>query len=174
MGPLLKPVTDLITDLDLGMYMPQSIMLGVFHDLNEKWAILGSVGWDDWSEFGQVDVSVDDSPDVTDELKFDDTWHVGIGGQYKYNKKWLHSAGYSYDTGLSGKKHRSLAIPMGDMHRLGIGTEYRKRDDLTIGAAMDILWEGTLQVNRDSNGGHVDGQYENVFMTFFTVYAKWQ
>ena len=174
MGPLTGAITDQITKLDLGMKMPQSVMLGVFHDLNDKWAILGSAGWDQWSKFGAVEVSVDESPEVTEDLKFDDTWHVGIGGQYKYNSKWTHSAGYSYDTGLSGKKHRSLAIPMGDMHRFGVGTEYKKRDDLTIGVASDILWEGTLQVNADSDGGHVDGQYENVFLFFVTVYAKWQ
>jgi len=174
MGPLTGAITDQVKKLDLGMTMPQSIMLGVFHDLNEKWAILGSVGWDDWSEFGHVDVSVDDSPEVTDELKFDDTWHVGVGAQYKYTQKWTINTGFSYDTGLSGKKHRSLAIPLGDMYRLGIGTEYKKRNDLTIGGAMDFLWEGDLLIDSDSNGGRVSGEYSNVFMTFFTVYAKWQ
>ena len=39
---------------------------------------------------------------------------------------------------------------------------------------MDILWEGDMSVNRSSNGGTVSGEYQNVFITFFTVYAKWQ
>jgi long-chain fatty acid transport protein len=174
MGPLTGAITDQITKLDLGMKMPQSVMLGVFHDLNDKWAILGSVGWDQWSKFGYVDVSVDESPEVTDDLKFDDVWHFGVGAQYKYKPRWIINTGVAYDTGLSGKKHRSLAIPMGKMYRFGIGTEYRKRNDLTIGAAMDIMYEGDLQVDNESDGGRVDGEYENVFLSFFTVYAKWQ
>jgi long-chain fatty acid transport protein len=174
MAPLTKEITDLVDELDLGMKMPQSVMLGVFHELNDKWAVLGSVGWDQWSRFGHVDVSVDDSPEVTDNLKFDDVWHFGVGAQYKYSEKWLFNTGVAYDTGLSGKKHRSLAIPMGKMYRWGVGTEYRKRNDLTIGAAMDIMYEGDLQVNSESGGGRVDGEYENVFLSFFTVYAKWQ
>ena len=174
MGPVTGAITDLIDELDLGMKMPQSVMLGVFHDLNDKWAILGSVGWDQWSKFGAVEVSVDDSPEVTDDLKFDDVWHFGVGAQYKYTPKWTINTGVAYDTGLSGKKHRSLAIPMGKMYRLGVGTEYRKRNDLTIGAAMDIMYEGDLQISSDSGGGRVDGEYENVFLSFFTVYAKWQ
>ena len=34
-GPAIKLVTDLIDGLDLEMKMPQSVMLGVFHDLND-------------------------------------------------------------------------------------------------------------------------------------------
>ena len=63
---------------------------------------------------------------------------------------------------------------MGEMSRLGGGFEYKKRNDLTLGAAMDIMWEGQLSVNAASNGGTVSGEYQNVFITFFTVYAKWQ
>ena len=63
---------------------------------------------------------------------------------------------------------------MCEMSRIGGGVEYRKRNDLTLGAAMDILWEGDMSVNRSSNGGTVSSEYQNVFITFFTVYAKWQ
>jgi len=63
---------------------------------------------------------------------------------------------------------------MCEMSRIGGGVEYRKRNDLTLGAAMDILWEGDMSVNRSSNGGTVSGEYQNVFIAFFTVYAKWQ
>ena len=31
-----------------------------------------------------------------------------------------------------------------------------------------------MSVNRSSNGGTVSSEYQNVFITFFTVYAKWQ
>jgi hypothetical protein len=63
---------------------------------------------------------------------------------------------------------------MGEMTRVGGGVEYRKRDDLTVGAAMDILWEGDLSLNAASGGGTISGEYENVFIAFFTAYAKWQ
>jgi len=169
------PLTNLINDLDLGIKMPQSVMLGVFHDLNDKWAILGSVGWEEWSEFGHVHVSVGPFlPGVTENLKFDDTYHVGIGAQYQYDSKWRYSAGVSYDSALSDGAHRSPVIPMGEMFRFGGGVEYKKRSDLTVGAAMDIMWEGDLSLNASSDGGTISGEYENVFLAFLAVYAKWQ
>jgi long-chain fatty acid transport protein len=172
--PLVKEITDQIDGLDLGVKMPQSIMLGVFHDLNDKWAVLGSVGWEEWSEFGHVDVTVDDTPEVRTDLTYNNVYHVGVGAQYQYSSKWRYSAGLSYDSALSDGRHRSAMIPMGEMVRFGGGVEYKKRKDLTIGTAMDIMWEGDLSFNNKSNGGRVSGEYENVFLAFFTVYAKWQ
>ena len=174
MGPLTGAITDQIIKLDLGMNMPQAVMLGAYHDLNEKWAVLGSVGWEQWSRFGALEVSVNESPDVTAELEYDDVWHVGVGAQYKYNSKWTINGGFSFDTALSSDKHRSLAIPLGKMYRFGTGAEYKKRNDLTLGAAITVMYEGNLPIDADSNGGHVSGRYKNVSLTFVTVYEKWQ
>ena len=172
--PVIQAITDLIPGLDLGLKMPQSVMLGVFHDINDKWAVLGSLGWEEWSRFGHVEVSVGSSPDVTTDLKYENVYHVGIGAQYQYDSKWRYSAGYSYDSALSKGKHRSAMIPMGEMSRIGGGVEYKKRSDLTVGAAMDIMWEGDLSLNGASGPGTLSGEYENVFLAFFAVYAKWQ
>ena len=173
-GPAIKVITDLIPGLELDVKMPQSVMLGVFHDINDKWAVLGSLGWEEWSRFGHVEVSVGSSPDVVTDLKYENTYHVGIGAQYQYDSKWRYSAGYSYDSALSKGAHRSAMIPMGEMSRIGGGVEYKKRSDLTVGAAMDIMWEGDLSLNGSSGPGTLSGEYENVFLAFFAVYAKWQ
>lgn len=167
-------ITSRIDKLDLGIKMPQSLILGVFHELNEQWAVLGSVGWDDFSEFGKVHVSVDDSPEVTDDLEFKDTYHVGVSAQYQADPRTLYSFGFSYDSALSSDRHRSLDVPMGEMYRFGAGMEHKQADNLTLGAAIDFLWEGDLPVDTASDGGTVSGEYENVSLTFFTVYAKWQ
>ena len=173
-GQNTSAITSQIKNLDLGLKMPQSLILGVFHELNDKWAILGSVGWDDFSEFGKVHVQVDGTSGVTENLGFDDTYHVGVAAQYQSDPKLLYSFGFSYDSALSSNKHRSLEVPLGDMYRFGVGMEQKKGDDLTLGGAIDIMWEGDLPFDNDSGGGTVSGEYTNVSLTFFTFYAKWQ
>ena len=101
------PLNNIINKLDLGMNMPQSVMLGVFHDLNDKWAILGSLGWEEWSEFGKIDVSVGPTPTATADLKYDNTYHVGIGAQYQYNSKWRYSKVTQPEPGYPNR----LALP---------------------------------------------------------------
>ncbi len=39
------------TLLDLGMTIPQMIMLSVYKELSPKWAVLGNLGWQQGSRF---------------------------------------------------------------------------------------------------------------------------
>ena len=43
--------------LDLGMTVPQHVILSGYHELTEAWAVMGNFGWDNWSQFGKVDVA---------------------------------------------------------------------------------------------------------------------
>ena len=36
--------------------LPQQVMLGGYHELTDTLAIMGNLGWQDWSEFGDVGV----------------------------------------------------------------------------------------------------------------------
>ena len=58
--------------------MPQTVMASIYHELNHQWALLGNVGWQDWSNFGNIDVSVASAnpPTVfTVDADYKDTWH---------------------------------------------------------------------------------------------------
>ena len=86
LGPLGgQPIFQNPPNLKLGMTVPQMVMVGVYHELNSKWAVMADVGWQDWSQFGKVDVGVDSAnpSDFTANLKYEDTWHGAIGAQYK-------------------------------------------------------------------------------------------
>jgi long-chain fatty acid transport protein len=40
------------------MTIPETVMFSVFHEINNQWAIMGNIGWQDWSESGQIPVSI--------------------------------------------------------------------------------------------------------------------
>jgi long-chain fatty acid transport protein len=81
--------------LNLGITVPQSVMLSAYHELSPKWAIMANVGWQNWSQFGKVDVGVDSATpqSLTANLSYQDTWHGAIGAQYRASEKWRRSAG---------------------------------------------------------------------------------
>ena len=166
-----------IDSVDLGMKMPQSIMAGIFHQFNDKWAFLGSVSWDDWSQFERIHVKVDGTGfNRTVHGNFDDVWHFGVGTQYQYTDKWMFTAGFSYDTGLASSSNRPIELPLGDMYRYGLGFKYKKSDRVTLGAGLSFLWEGDLRVQPAGtpvSGGQVSGKYENVSITFLSLLAQW-
>ena len=65
LGPVLEAVLrsrGLTTNnLDLSMTVPQMVMFSAYHEFNKQWAIMGNVGWQNWSRFGQVDVGINSS-----------------------------------------------------------------------------------------------------------------
>ena len=63
--------------------MPQAVMLSDYHELNNRWAVVGNMGWQDWSEFGKVGVSLtsQDASSLTVDRNYKDTWHVAVGCQ---------------------------------------------------------------------------------------------
>jgi len=65
LGPGLQELQDtrgLFTrKLDLGLTVPQQVMLSAYHQLNDRWTIMGNVVWQDWSQFGKPDISIADT-----------------------------------------------------------------------------------------------------------------
>ena len=56
----------------VGIKVPQQAMASMFTQVDDRWALLGSVGWQQWSKFGQVQIGIDDSlnPDQPDHEPF--------------------------------------------------------------------------------------------------------
>jgi long-chain fatty acid transport protein len=171
------PVFGNLPRLDLGMKMPQSVMAGIYHRLNDQWAILGSVGWDDWSRFGRINVDFSATGvDTTVDANFDDTWHFGVGAEYQYNTDLMLTAGFSYDSSMSDSDTRPINLPLGEMYRYGVGLKYRKSYKVTLGGGFSFLWEGDLPVKTagSEREGFVSGQYDNVFLAFLSFYVQWR
>lgn len=167
--------------IDLGLTVPQHVMVSVFHQLTDRLAIMGDFGWEDWSEFGKVDVSVDETgTSLTTDIPFQDTYHVGAGGQFRLNPRWLMNAGFGYDTSMLKDKDRTVALPVGASYKFGLGAEWQPRDTYTVGFNYEFVWSGDLPVNQQAvlpgpiaSRGTVDGTYEDANIHFFNVNVKW-
>jgi hypothetical protein len=62
------------------------------------------------------------------------------------------------------------------MYRYGLGFKYKKSAKLTLGGGLSFLWEGDLKYQSAGtpvSGGVVSGEYENVSITFVSLYAEW-
>jgi long-chain fatty acid transport protein len=175
-GPAIAALTSSVGSVDLGIKLPQSLMAGIFHQVNDQWAILGSVGWDEWSRFGRVRVEVDGTGiNRIVDAGFNDTYHFGVGAEYQYDPKLMLTAGFSYDTSMSTGSTRPINIPMGAMYRYGLGFKYQKSEDLLLGGGLSFFWEGDLEVKQAGGpvAGQVSGQYENVYISFLSFYVQW-
>jgi long-chain fatty acid transport protein len=175
-GPIGEAVLDDLGAIDLGLYMPQAINVSLFHQVNSDWALLGSLGWEDWSRFGKVEVGFDSLGRVTTvDLKSKDSYHFGIATQYQYDPELMLTAGFSYDSEIFSDNNRSVLLPLGDMYRYGVGFEKSVEKDFKYGVGLDFVWEGDLPVkNTNGAAGELTGEYENVYFVFASLYGSWK
>lgn len=175
--PIGKEVGDPTVNLDLGTTMPQSIMAGIHHRWDERLNLLGSIGWDEISEFGEVQVEIDDNgiPGTTVNADFRDTWHFGVGAEYLWKPDLMLTAGISYDTSMSSQRTRPLAIPLGALYRYAVGFKQKRKNGMTIGGGLTWLYEGNLEIEDQvgSRDGRTHGKYSNVSLYFLSFYAMW-
>jgi long-chain fatty acid transport protein len=162
--------------------VPQQAMLSVFHQVNPRWAVLGSLGWQQWSKFGKVEVSVDsnDPTSLTKDLNFKDTWHFAAGAQYRLSDPWLLNFGVAYDSKFQSGSTVSPTLPVNDAWRFGAGVQNQVSKAFSWGVAAEYAYGGTLDVDKQSDvpvvlGGRGDlvGSYPDTGIFFLAATFNW-
>jgi len=177
LGPGLSLILANPRNLNLKITVPQSVMVSIFHALNEKWAIMADAGWQDWSEFGYVEAGVENGGVSTLNLKFQDTWHLALGAQYQASKQLRLTGGVAYDSSAVDDQNRSVVLPIGETWRFGSGAQYVLNENLTLGADFTLMWMGDMSVSQGSptsRRGLVQGSYDNAFFTIFNLNASYR
>ena len=139
--------------------IPMQVAFGVYHAFTDKLALVGTVNWQDWSKFGEPEISVSDSNTVTKDLDYQDTYHVGVGVYYRVADPWLLMAGFGYDSSpTSSSSDRSPLLPLDEAYRYATGVQYDWNKDFSVGAAYTLIDAGDAKVNR--TGGPLTGELE--------------
>ena len=164
--------------LDLDITVPQHVMLSGYHELNDAWAVMGDFGWENWSQFGKVDVSVSGGPtttSLTTNVDYDDTYHVGTGTQYRLNPEWLLNAGFAYDSSMVSTSNRTLSLPVGATYKFGVGANWLMNQNVKLGFSYELDYGGDISIsqNRGPLAGQVTGQFANVMTHFFALTLNW-
>ena len=178
LGPGLQALGVGTRKVDLGLTVPQQVMLSGYHDINDRLAIMGNLVWQNWSAFGKPDISISSTGvnDETAHLNYDDTWGFALGAQYEFADGWLWSVGGGYDSSPMSKSERSSNLPLDQQFRLGTGLEYSFNEKITVGAAYQYMNAGDadLDVERGPLSGRLQGDYKSNDFHFFALNLSWR
>ena len=182
LGPGASAIVDRLRASDrklgLGITVPQQVMLSGFHQLTPKLALVASLNWQDWSEFGKVDISVDGPTDnsATTDLDYDDTWGAALGIQYLVAPRWLWSAGVGFDTSPMGESERTPTLPLDAQYRFGTGIQHDLTENVSVGVAYQLMYggEADLDVDRGPLSGRVKGDYSSYLFHFANATLVWR
>ena len=163
---------------DMGMTIPQAFMFSGYHDLTDRLAIMGNVGWQENSAFGKTQVSIasQTSRSFTADRNLNDTWHFAVGMTYRIRTPWLFSAGFAYDTSAVDRVDRTPDLAVDRQYRYGTGLQYDWNEDVTLGFAYEYLDAGDAAINRYRGplAGRLVGDYKTNEVHFFAFNLNWK
>lgn len=136
--------------VDLGITVPQSVNAGIYHEVSPKWALLGSVNWQQWSKFGEVDVGINDINNpvsLTANRNYKDTWQLAGGAQYRASERIMLSGGIAYDSEFQDSNNIPPAIPANAAWRFGLGAQFEESKAFNWGVSLEYLYAGSLRTN---------------------------
>src|SRR5215469_3797779 len=102
---------------------PQQGMVSALYEVFPDFSVMGNVGWQNWSAYGEfpVGISARNQRTIDANLHFSDTYQLAIGQQYRFADRWLWSAGFAYDSSSVSQAERLAVVPVDRQLRYGTG-----------------------------------------------------
>jgi long-chain fatty acid transport protein len=154
---------------DTELNMAQYVRLAMHHDMNEKWAVDFTIGWDDWNQLDNVFVSTNDGS-LGIPTKWRDTYHYAWGTQYRLDKYWTLTTGIAYDTNPVDAQNRNAQLPVDRQVRVAAGARYEVKDSLSIGGYVNYADLGKARIEGERFGG----KYDDNTLLQLMVNANWK
>jgi long-chain fatty acid transport protein len=164
--------------VNLGMTEPQQFMASALYQLTSAFALMGNIGWQEWSQFGQttLGISAENQKSLAANLNFSNTIQIAFGAQYRMLENWLWSAGFAYDSSPVSEANRPASLPLDRQLRYGVGIQYEINKDVTVGLANEVLdgSDAPYDVQRGPLSGRVQGDFSSNIIDFLAVNLVWK
>jgi long-chain fatty acid transport protein len=131
----------------LGIPIPPTTTLSLYHDMTPCWALMGTIAYDQWSvlrdyhakNYIQPPTPTNPSgilPDVVVQQNMHNTFDLSLGTHFKFNEKWMLRANVKYLQTPTITAFRDVNFPDGPKLGFQIGTRYQMNPRL----AMDLIY----------------------------------
>ena len=152
------------TAASVGVDMPETLSLSVYHTVSPKWAMMADVTWTKWVSFDELVVNFDnvEQPSATIPEHWENSLRYSVGANYQADAKWLYRVGVALDESpISSAEDRTARIPGNDRIWLSFGFGYKTSDSMSIdvGYSHVFIKDGPIN-NTDAFGHTLTGNYE--------------
>lgn len=142
-----SPFTDTGAQADLTT--PDQITGGFYHELADRWAVMGDLQYTLWSTFDELRVRFDNpaqSDSVTRE-DWENSWFGALGVTYTPREDLALRVGTAYDESPIPDRRRTPRVPGADRYWLALGVHYAPYQWLTIDAGYTHIFVEDSTVN---------------------------
>lgn len=160
----------------VAMTMPDTFILSVSQQLNERWTMLGDISRTNWSTVDKVLIERGDSSVVQVlNANFRDTWRIALGGTYKINDQWKWKYGLAYDQSpVRGVEERLVSLPDNNRYWVTTGAQWTVDEHSTLDAGLAYIYipKDRTESNQTATAqGNVVGTYTGSILILGVQYS---
>lgn len=129
-------------DISARLTTPAMASIGLFHQVNEKWAVMAEYQRVFWSSFDYLTIMGEDTKSQINQVKekWRDTNFFAVGASYQIDHQWKWRLGLAYDQAAVRLKHRTPRIPDSDRLWYSTGLNYQYSDKLSFDFAYTYIY----------------------------------
>ena len=147
------------------------LSMGVYHDVNEKWAVMAEYQRVFWSSFQNLTFKSQSGGYTISNVKenWRDTNFYSIGTSYMLDNQWKLRLGLAYDQSAVRYAHRTPRIPDSDRiwYSAGLGYQYNENLSFDIGYTYIQAHKAKMNTAVTKNSGYnVSADYSNSVKVF--------
>jgi long-chain fatty acid transport protein len=163
------PAAPANTGTDTEITLAQFIRASIYHELNDRWALLGTIDWEDWSAFNNINISSGRGSAIIPR-NWDDTYKFAAGIHYRPAEQWLLQAGFAYDTSPVDADDRTPDMPIDRQIRYATGAQYQWSEAVSLGGQFVYADYGDARIRNDL----LRGDYKRNDLFFLALNANWK
>jgi long-chain fatty acid transport protein len=141
--------------------LPDVVSLGIRHQFDPRWTVMGTVEWTNWSRVGTVNINqlnggpalVATTP-LTVPLQYDDGWFFSAGAEYRWTERLTVRGGVGYELTPISDRVRTTRLPDNDKFWASIGASWRIAPFAHIDLAYTHLFVKDTNVNISAASGN--------------------
>ena len=161
-------------DISARLNLPALLSFGVYHDVNERLALMAEYQRVFWSSFRELTfVSHEDPYSGTTISQVHERWRdtnfFAVGASYMLDEQWKLRLGLAYDQSAVRAPHRTPRIPDSNRIWYSTGLGYQYNDNLSVDAGLTYIQahDSHLDTRYTGNSGrHVTADYSNSVKVF--------
>lgn len=163
------------TSADTDITFPDSAVIGLMYKASDKLNLEVDLGWTGWGDFDHFDIAYGTSNAVLSggnpsEHKFQDTFSVNVGADYKLTPNWDIMAGYAFYQQAALENDYSNVFPDGNRHNITVGFQYHiKQLSIAVAYAGQFVDGPSIHNNVGNiNGVSINGDYSGFYHVVVT------
>ena len=124
-------------EIEAVLKTPANASLALSQKVGDRLEVLADFTWTNWSVINSIQLKNKATGANLSSLSynFQDTWRIGLGGNYQLNEKWKLKFGVAYDKSpVKSAADRTMTLPDSDRTWLSIGARYQ----LSKAASIDV------------------------------------